>query len=170
MWTLTSSVLCLICARNPCVPSIYGATLASFGIALLHFATELFAFQTLDWKSALQPGVVATISVLWMGAGWNYYTSYAPRAEPTCVGGGERGGGTGRWCARAGAWGPQMHRPGPWICVGRGIGVQIQMQASCRGRQGCPRAGAGALWEGAGLKPPPTVSLLHRAGCRRKSQ
>lgn len=25
MWTLTSCMLCLICARNPCVPAIYGA-------------------------------------------------------------------------------------------------------------------------------------------------
>ena len=24
-WTLTTSVLCLICAKNPCIPSIYGA-------------------------------------------------------------------------------------------------------------------------------------------------
>ncbi|RMZ53570.1 hypothetical protein APUTEX25_003392 [Auxenochlorella protothecoides] len=85
VWTLTSSVLCLICARNPCVPSIYGATLASFAIALLHFLLELTVFGTLDWRGALQPGIVATVSVLWMGAGWNYYTSYAPRAEPTCV-------------------------------------------------------------------------------------
>jgi len=23
-WTLTSCLLCLICARNPCVPAIYG--------------------------------------------------------------------------------------------------------------------------------------------------
>lgn len=28
-WTLTSCMLCLICARNPCVPAIYGAFLAT---------------------------------------------------------------------------------------------------------------------------------------------
>ncbi|PSC67555.1 hypothetical protein C2E20_8779 [Micractinium conductrix] len=82
-WTLTSCILCLICARNPCVPAIYGATLASFLVALLHFLMELTLFQTMSLKFALQPMAVATISSLWMALGWNYYTAYAERAEPT---------------------------------------------------------------------------------------
>lgn len=82
-WTLTSCMLCLICARNPCVPAIYGATLGSFLIALLHFAMELALFQTMSLKFALQPMIVAGISSLWMALGWNYYTAYAERAEPT---------------------------------------------------------------------------------------
>jgi hypothetical protein len=82
-WTLTSCMLCLICARNPCVPAIYGATLGSFLIALLHFAMELMLFKTLGLATALQPMIVAGISSLWMGLGWNYYTFVAPRAEPT---------------------------------------------------------------------------------------
>lgn len=80
---MTSCVLCLICARNPCIPAIYGATLASFAIALLHFSLELIVFKTLDFSKALQPGVIATISVLWMSLGWKYYTSYVPAAEPS---------------------------------------------------------------------------------------
>lgn len=86
VWTLTSCVLCLICARNPCIPAIYGATLASFAIALVHFIVELLVFKTLDVTKALQPGVIATVSVLWMSLGWKYYTSFVPAAEPSCVG------------------------------------------------------------------------------------
>ncbi|GAB4822498.1 hypothetical protein N2152v2_009544 [Parachlorella kessleri] len=82
-WTLTTCLLCLICARNPCVPSIYGATLLSFVLALLHFSLELVVFKTMAWQFALQPMVVAGISALWMAAGWNYYTNFAVRAEPT---------------------------------------------------------------------------------------
>ncbi|KAK2075649.1 hypothetical protein QBZ16_001757 [Prototheca wickerhamii] len=83
VWTLTSCVLCLICARNPCIPAIYGATLASFAIALVHFIVELLVFKTLDVTKALQPGVIATVSVLWMSLGWKYYTSFVPAAEPS---------------------------------------------------------------------------------------
>lgn len=80
IWTLTTCILCLICARNPCVPAIYGATLLSFLVALAHFLLELLVFQTCGWKTAAQPMVVAGVSALWMGLGWNYYTTYAPQA------------------------------------------------------------------------------------------
>ena len=33
VWTLTSCMLCLICARNPCNPAIYGARSAALGWA-----------------------------------------------------------------------------------------------------------------------------------------
>lgn len=82
-WTLTTCMLCLICARNPCNPAIYGATLLSFLIALLHFVLEVLMFQTLGWQTAVQPLIVASISALWMLAGWNYYTNYEPAAQPT---------------------------------------------------------------------------------------
>ena len=82
-WTLTSCLLCLICARNPCIPAIYGATLGSFLIALLHFLLELLAYKTVGLKTAIQPMIVAGVSSLWMIAGWNYYTAFAPHAEPT---------------------------------------------------------------------------------------
>lgn len=53
------------------------ATLGSFIIALLHFISELFIYETVSIKTAIQPLIVASISTLWMGAGWNYYTSAA---------------------------------------------------------------------------------------------
>lgn len=88
IWTLLTCALCCICARNPCVPSIYGrlqpgktqsaistaaisgrlivimlwpagATLFSFVAALCFFLLELFVYQTVGWKSALQPLIVA---------------------------------------------------------------------------------------------------------------
>ncbi|KAK9805834.1 hypothetical protein WJX73_005799 [Symbiochloris irregularis] len=83
IWTLTTCVLCLICAKNPCVPAIYGATLASFVAAFAHFSTEAIFFKTISWKSAANPMVVAGISLVWMGAGWNYYTNLARDPEFT---------------------------------------------------------------------------------------
>jgi len=82
-WTLTSCMLCLICAKDPCNKSIYVATLLSFFIALLHFSLELMVYQTLGWWTALQPLTVATVSALWMGLGWNYYTRDALGLMPT---------------------------------------------------------------------------------------
>lgn len=73
-WTLLTCGLCLICARNPTNPAIYGATLLSFVVALVHFLSELLIFKTMSIKGAASPMVVAGLSVLWMGAGWNYYT------------------------------------------------------------------------------------------------
>eukprot|EP00890_Picochlorum_soloecismus_P005602 jgi/Picsp_1/6042/NSC_03396-R1_a8hs11_chlre-like protein len=76
-WTLTSCLLCLLCARNTSVAPIYAATLGSFVIALIHFILELFIYETLTISTAIQPLVIASISSLWMGAGWNYYTKHA---------------------------------------------------------------------------------------------
>lgn len=94
-WTLTTCMLCLVCARNPCNQAIYGellpllacslahafpphakafgvastrpsfvthagATLLSFLIALLHFFMEVLIFGTMGWRTAIQPGVVAS--------------------------------------------------------------------------------------------------------------
>ena len=36
-----------------------GATLASFVLAMLFFLGELFVFQSLGWKTALQPLIIA---------------------------------------------------------------------------------------------------------------
>lgn len=60
--------------------TIAAATLGSFLIALLHFSIEVFVYNTVSVKSAIQPMVVASVSSLWMGAGWNYYTSYVSSA------------------------------------------------------------------------------------------
>ncbi|GBG00438.1 hypothetical protein Rsub_13094 [Raphidocelis subcapitata] len=80
-WTLLTCGLCLICARNPTNRAIYGATLLSFVVALVHFATELLVFRTMSIKGAASPMVVAGLSTLWMGAGWNYYTWHANHSD-----------------------------------------------------------------------------------------
>ncbi|KAL3137025.1 hypothetical protein ABBQ32_006614 [Trebouxia sp. C0010 RCD-2024] len=85
IWTLLTCALCCICARNPCVPSIYGATFFSFVAALCFFLLELFVYQTVSWKSALQPLIVAGVSTLWMGAGWNYYTTLSLDPDSSIV-------------------------------------------------------------------------------------
>ncbi|EIE24062.1 hypothetical protein COCSUDRAFT_14819, partial [Coccomyxa subellipsoidea C-169] len=80
-WTTVTCALCLICAKNPRVPAIYGATLFSFLAALVHFTMELLVFKTLSLKSAANPLIIAGLSALWMGAGWNYYTDVATEIE-----------------------------------------------------------------------------------------
>ena len=186
-WTLTSCVLCLICARNPCVPAIYGARsrsrrphraaaaagaapaaapaplllpppgcdpcclaaltapllpaaarrrhaglLPHRAAALCHGAAPVpdagprHRAAAHDRRGCAPPALLAAgpparrhcepptlpmsslagccsslpppltpppparlvphtagVSSLWMGLGWNYYTAYAPRAEPT---------------------------------------------------------------------------------------
>eukprot|EP00879_Flechtneria_rotunda_P020604 GHRR01021681.1.p1 GENE.GHRR01021681.1~~GHRR01021681.1.p1 ORF type:complete len:168 (+),score=42.60 GHRR01021681.1:158-661(+) len=84
-WTLLTCGLCLICARNPTNSAIYGATLLSFVVALIHFITELLVFRTMSIKGAATPMVIAGLSTLWMGAGWNYYTVYSKQSEDTAA-------------------------------------------------------------------------------------
>jgi len=67
-------VLCIVCARNVSSPAIYGATLSSFVIALLHFTSELLLFKTMTLTSALPTLIIAGISTAWMSLGWGYYT------------------------------------------------------------------------------------------------
>eukprot|EP00877_Chromochloris_zofingiensis_P006908 jgi/Chrzof1/2470/Cz11g16270.t1 len=76
-WTFLTCCLCLACARDITNPSIYGVTLLSFVVALLHFLSELLIFKTMSIKGAASPMIVAGLSTLWMGAGWNYYTVYS---------------------------------------------------------------------------------------------
>ena len=75
-WTTTSCMLCLLCARNISNRGIYAATLGSFAIALAHFMLEFFIYESVTIRTVLQPLIIASISTLWMGAGWNYYTDY----------------------------------------------------------------------------------------------
>jgi len=73
-WTSVTCVLCIVCARNVSSPAIYGATLSSFVIALLHFTSELLLFKTMTLTSALPTLIIAGISTAWMSLGWGYYT------------------------------------------------------------------------------------------------
>jgi hypothetical protein len=75
-WTTTSCMLCLLCARNISNRGIYAATLGSFIIALAHFLLEFFVYESVTIRTVLQPLIIASISTLWMGTGWNYYTEY----------------------------------------------------------------------------------------------
>ena len=75
-WTTTSCMLCLLCARNISNRAIYAATLGSFVIALAHFMLEFFVYESVTGRTVAQPLVIASISTLWMGVGWKYYTDY----------------------------------------------------------------------------------------------
>ncbi|CAG9466902.1 unnamed protein product [Pedinophyceae sp. YPF-701] len=72
-WTAVTCVLCVLCARNPTEPSIYHATMASFGVALLHFAAEYFVYETMSLRTVASPGIIASVSFLWMFMGRTYY-------------------------------------------------------------------------------------------------
>lgn len=76
IWTTTSCMLCLLCARNIGNRQLYAATFGSFVIALGYFLLEHLVYETVPLKRAMQPLVVASVSILWMGAGFNYYTDY----------------------------------------------------------------------------------------------
>lgn len=76
IWTTTSCMLCLLCARNIGNRQLYAATFGSFVIALGYFVLEHVVYETVPLKRAMQPLVVASISIMWMGAGFNYYTEY----------------------------------------------------------------------------------------------
>jgi hypothetical protein len=77
VWTLTTCALCLVCARDPRVKPVYGATLFSFCLAAAFFLTEALAFGTLSLRAAANPLAVAVFSAAWMGGGWSYYTRHA---------------------------------------------------------------------------------------------
>ncbi|KDD76759.1 hypothetical protein H632_c115p1 [Helicosporidium sp. ATCC 50920] len=83
LWTLTTCMMCLICARDPTNPAIYGATLGTFLIALGHFVTELVWFRTMTLRAAAPVLIIASVSSLWMIAGWSYYTRDAALIEPS---------------------------------------------------------------------------------------
>lgn len=76
-WTLVTCMLCVLCGlRMAEEPTLYLATLSSFVVALVKFAGELLVFKTVDVKGAMSPVVIATVSVVWMAAGWGTYSSY----------------------------------------------------------------------------------------------
>lgn len=84
-WTLTTCLLCFACARDPRQSGVYAATLASFLVALAHFSLELAVFRTMTWRTALPPFFFASVSSLWMAAGWTYYTRYAADGQAGLV-------------------------------------------------------------------------------------
>jgi len=71
-WTLTSCMLCVLCARDPTQSGIYYATMGSFAIAFGHFVLESFLYETIG-KGLIVPFLISTLSFLWMFLGRNYY-------------------------------------------------------------------------------------------------
>jgi hypothetical protein len=70
IWTLVTCTLCVLTARDGVDPgsAIFLATFLSFVYALGFFIVEMFYFHTMTTRSILSPGVVASISVAWMGS------------------------------------------------------------------------------------------------------
>ena len=64
-WTLTSNMLCFICAANLGQSAIYDATLGSFFIAFGHFALEFFKYKSVK-RGVTFPAIVSTTSIAWM--------------------------------------------------------------------------------------------------------
>ena len=69
IWTTVTCTLCLLTAQDPDPESpIFFATFLSFVYALLFFAIELLFYGTMTFRSIASPGIVSTLSIVWMGA------------------------------------------------------------------------------------------------------
>ena len=68
-WTLTTSFLIMLCAKEGAEPSssVYTATAFSFVVALALFLPELAYYQTMTFWSAASPMIIASTSLVWMG-------------------------------------------------------------------------------------------------------
>lgn len=76
-WTSITCMLCILCGvRMGKEPTLYLATLGSFTVAFVKFASEFAVFKTVDAKGVASPFIISTISMLWMAAGWGTYASY----------------------------------------------------------------------------------------------
>ena len=72
-WTLTSCMLCALCAAHPTSKPLYDATLGSFAIAFGHFVLECFVYGTAR-KGAVTPLIISSLSLTWMVLGRGVYT------------------------------------------------------------------------------------------------
>ncbi|CAG8457805.1 5830_t:CDS:2 [Ambispora gerdemannii] len=76
IWTFTSGVVRFYAAYNLNNKAIYQITLWTYIIAITHFLSEYFVFGTLNIGPGLAaPVCVATISLIWMTAQYDYYTN-----------------------------------------------------------------------------------------------
>ncbi|KAF8984751.1 ergosterol biosynthesis protein [Entomortierella lignicola] len=77
VWTLLSSVIRLYGAYHLQFAPMYNITLATFGIAWVHFMSEFFVFKTAKVTGPfLAPCVVATSSLIWMYSQYGYYVKH----------------------------------------------------------------------------------------------
>ncbi len=73
-WTLLASVIRLYAAYNISNPELYQLALWTYGIALMHFASEWLIYGTARWGTGLGMAVaVASTSLLWMVNQWGWY-------------------------------------------------------------------------------------------------
>jgi hypothetical protein len=72
-WTLVTCILCVCCALHLEEPTLYAATMASFGVAWVTFVAELVVFKTVDVQGALSPMIVSTASLVWMAREWGVH-------------------------------------------------------------------------------------------------
>lgn len=76
-WTFVTCMLCVLTAvRMEQEPTLYLATLGSFGVAFLKFAAEFGIYKTVDMKGFMSPLIISSVSIVWMAAGWGTYTAY----------------------------------------------------------------------------------------------
>jgi hypothetical protein len=75
-WTFVTCMLCVLCAARMEEPTLYLATMGSFGVALLKFCAEYLVYKTVDTKGFMSPFIISSVSLVWMGAGWGTYTAY----------------------------------------------------------------------------------------------
>jgi len=66
IWTSVSLVLCLLCAFDLKSASIRLATLYSFIIAVVHFSSESFVFETAQFTNASSTLLFAVPSIIWL--------------------------------------------------------------------------------------------------------
>lgn len=76
-WTLTSCMLCGLCAACMHEPTLYLATMGSFMIAWVKFVAELFIYKTVDVRGAASPFLISSASIIWMATGWGTYAEYS---------------------------------------------------------------------------------------------
>eukprot|EP00898_Chlorokybus_atmophyticus_P003191 jgi/Chlat1/3873/Chrsp26S04167 len=76
-WTFTTCMLCMLCASDMHSRTIYLATLLSFVIALVHLGSEFAVFKTMSASTFASPGIVASVSILWMLKEQNTYLQSA---------------------------------------------------------------------------------------------
>lgn len=60
IWTLLSNFLTVMCVLDIESGPLYRTTMGSFVIALIYFALEVGVFHTVDVRSAVAPGVIAS--------------------------------------------------------------------------------------------------------------
>ncbi|KAF9579169.1 ergosterol biosynthesis protein [Lunasporangiospora selenospora] len=74
VWTLLSSVIRFYGAYNLQYAPMYHIVMSTFGIAWIHFMSELFVFKTAKFKGPfIAPCIVATSSLIWMASQYGHY-------------------------------------------------------------------------------------------------